>query len=407
MGKMKPRILLLNILIVIGFGAVQGAWGADITLTPKIDLTGEYDDNVAFQRGSENDQNNYKTKEDYIFHVNPAVTFDYKTEINRLLAEAKLDYQNYVNNDNLNSLNTTFTLEGDSNFTELLTLFADLEYIKDNTLESQLDEEGKVQKVQARQDRQRYDLKGGLFLNVTELIRIGGDYRYRQTNYDEDYPEDYNDDDVGFIYNQRLRNQLDSLTFRTSYAFREVRDKETNIYRALFGWTREFSETFKFGASIGGRFTEQYQYVAAENEGDEPERQKDETTGLLADFNFTRNTEIMRTKINYHLDQVSVAEGEERNVHSFKIKLDRNITERFRLGIDLRYYLSSNINKDSKDDSSQFYEVKPNIIYNLTEYHLLGLFYSYQHEFDDNNDHKNADRNRVWVTLSFNFPRKL
>jgi hypothetical protein len=391
MEKMKSRILLLNILIVIGFGAVQGALGADITLTPKIDLTGQYDDNVSFEKGD-------KKNEDYLYQIQPAITFDYKTEINRLVAQGILDYQNYINNDNLSALNTICKLEGDSNFTELLTLFADLKYVKDNTLESQLEEEGKVQ---IRQDRHRYDLRGGLFFNLTELIRVGGDYRYRQTNYEEDFPEDYNDDVVSFIYNQRLRNQLDSLTFRTSYAFREVRDKETNTYRALFGWMRELSETFRFGASIGGRFTEQYEYNG------NTERQKDETSGLLADFNFTRDTEIMRTNLNYHLDQVSVAEGEERNVHSFKIKLDRNMTERFRLGIDLKYYLSSKINKDSKDDSSQFYEVKPSVIYNLTEYHLLGLFYSYQHELNDSNDSKNADRNRVWVTLSFNFPRKL
>ena len=391
---MKYRILLLNILIMIGIGSVPCAWGADVTLTPKIDLTGQYDDNVAFQRGD-------KKEEDYLYQIQPAITFDYKTEINRLVAEGILDYQNYINNDNLNAFNTTCKLEGDSNFTELLTLFADLKYVRDNTLESQLEEEGKVQK---RQDRDRYDLRGGLFFNLTELIRVGGDYRYRQTNYEEDFPEDYNDDVVSFIYNQRLRNQLDSLTFRTSYAFREVRDKETDTYRALFGWVREFSETFRFGASIGARFTEQYEYNS------NTERQKDDTTGLLADFNFTKDTEIMRTNLNYHLDQVSVAEGEERDVHSFNIKLDRNITERFRVGINLKYYLSSNINKNSKDDNSQFYEINPNITYNLTEYHTVGLFYSYQHEFDDsnkNNDPKNADRNRVWVTLSFNFPRKL
>ena len=92
MEKMKSRILLLNILIVIGFGAVQGALGADITLTPKIDLTGQYDDNVSFEKGD-------KKNEDYLYQIQPAVTFDYKTEINRLVAEAILDYQNYINND--------------------------------------------------------------------------------------------------------------------------------------------------------------------------------------------------------------------------------------------------------------------------------------------------------------------
>lgn len=389
---MKYRILLHHILIIFVYGAVQCVWAADTTVTPSISLTGQYDDNVSFQRGNEKD-------EDYLYQIRPTITFDYKTEINRIVAEAILNYQNYINNDGFNTLNQQYKLEGDSNFTELLTLFADLNYIKDNTLDSQLEEEGRVQD---RQERGRYDLRGGLFFNLTELIRVGGDYRYRQTNYNEDYPEDYNDDVVSFIYNQRLRNQLDSLRFRTSYAYREVRTHETNTYRIVFGWNRKFSETFNVGAAVGGRITEEYSYNA------NTEREKDETTGLLADVNFTKHSDAVRTDLSYRRDQVYTAEAGAREVDSFNIGFDRNITERFKLGIDLRFYLTRNLNKDIQDDS-RFYEVNPKIIYNLTEYHRLGLFYSYQHDYDDKKeeDLKDADRNRAWLTLEFNFPKKL
>jgi len=389
---MKYRILLLHIMILIVYGTVQCAWAADTTVTPSIGLTGQYDDNVSFQRGNKKD-------EDYLYQIRPTITFDYKTEINRIVAEAILNYQNYIDNDNLNSLNQQYKLEGDSNFTELLTLFADLNYTKDNTLESQLEEEGRVQD---RQERGRYDLKGGLFFNLTELIRVGGDYRYRQTNYTEDYPEDYNDDVVSFIYNQRLKNQLDSLRFRTSYAYREVRTHQTNTYRMVFGWSRIFNEAFNIGVLLGGRFTEEYAYNA------NTEREKDESTGLIADLNFTKHSDVIRTDLRYRRDQVYTAEAGAREVDTFKVGLDRNITERFKFGIDLSFYLTRNLKNDIKD-ASQFYEVKPKIIYNLTEYHRLGLFYSYQHDYDDAKEEnlKDAARNRAWLTIIFNFPKKL
>jgi hypothetical protein len=402
--KMKYRSLLLHLLILIVYGAVQCVWAADTTVIPSISLTGLYDDNVSFKRGNRknnrDDETENKEGEDYIYAISPMIKFDYKTEINRIVAEAILNYKSYIDNDNLNALNQQYKLEGDSNFTELLTFFTDLNYTKDNTLESQLDEEGKVM---PRQDRGRYDLKGGLFFNLTELIRVGGDYRYRQTNYGEEHTEDYNDDMVSFIYNQRLKNQLDTLRFRTSYAYREVRTHETNTYRMVFGWNRSFSETFNVGVFLGGRFTEEYTYNR------NTEREKDETTGLLADFTFTKKSDAMRTELGYHRDQVYTAEAGAREVDSFNIGLDRNITERLKLGIDLRLYLTRNLNQSIKDDS-RFYEVKPKIVYNLTEYHLLGLNYSYQHDYDDaedDSDDKDADRNRVWLSLQFNFPKKL
>jgi hypothetical protein len=394
---MKFKILLLNVFILIVSGALQSTWSADTMFTPSLGLTGQFDDNVSFSRGGEKD-------EDFLYRIQPAATYDYATEINKLKAEANFDYRNYIDNSDYNTLDFTVGLEGDSNFTELLTLFGDLNYIKDNTLESQLLETGRVQ---AREDRQRYDLRGGLYLNVTELIRVGGDYQYRQTEYDSEFTEDYDDYTASFLYNQQLRNQLDSLLFRGSYAYRDVRTDQTNTYRATLGWTRDFSKTFSITGSFGGRYTEQYTYDS------NSVREKNETTGFVADVRFFKQTDAMRTELRYKRDQVySAARGESeggaREVDNFSLGFDRNLTLRLKAGIDLNLYLTRNLNK-KKEEDSQFYEIRPTITYNLTEYHRLSLIYAFQYEYDDAEDEgeEDADRNRVTLNLTFNFPRKL
>lgn len=391
--KYKFKYLLLNCLILLSLGIVHPLWAADKMLTSSIGFIALYDDNVAF----ESDENK---RDDFLYAVNPSLTFDYATEITKFKANALLDYQNYIDNSTYNALNQTYKLEGDSNFTELLTLSADLKYIRDNTLESQVEETGKVEQ---REDRQRYDLKGKLFLNFTELIRIGGSYQFRNTEYDSEYTEDYSDDTVSFIYNQRLKNQLDSLIFISSYAYREVRTHETNTYRALFGWSRDLSETFKIKVSLGGRFTEQYTYDSNST------RLKSETNGYLADISFFKQSDFWLTELEYRRDQVYGSRNDGAfEVDFFKIGLKRNLTERLKTGIELSLYLTRDVD-ENVTQNSHLYAIKPNITYNLTEYHVVGLYYSYQGEYDDSRpeDEETADRNRVWIGLAFNFPKQL
>lgn len=390
---MKHRFL--SFLFAIASCTAQLASAADITLTPSIGLAAYYDDNITFESDD-------AKKDDVIFSVDPGIIYDYATEINQLRAMAFVSAQNYVENDKYNAIDQHYRLKGEANLTELLTFEADLKYVKDDTLKSQLDETGRVS--EEREDRQRYYLNSRLFFNLTELIRVGGRYQYRQTDFDSDITEDYNDDIIGVIYNQRLKNQLDSINFNTSYAYRKVRTHETNIYRMNFGWGREFSETFRINVIVGGRLTEQYTFDSNSR------RTKNESSGFLADVSFYKNTDNMLTELRYLRDQVYDAYGGALEVDQINLVLDRNLSERLVFGIGLKFYWSRDVD-DSSTDDSRYYEAKPKISYNLTENHKLGLYYSYQYDYDENltdtNGDDTKDRNKVWLSLEFNFPKKI
>lgn len=412
---MKLRLLLFSVLVMPLICSDTIVWAADVTLIPGINFRLKYDDNIEFKYENTDDTGDDDTEDktddkqdDLIYAVEPMLTYDYATEINRLKAEAIISAVNFIENDNYNTIYQIYKLEGDSKLTELFTLSADLRYTKDSTLDSLLEETGRVTE---RDDEQRYNLNGGFFLNVTELIRVGGEYRYRQTDFGSELNEDTNDDTVSFVYSQRLKNQLDSLSLRTSYAFRELRTHETNTYRMMLGWTRDFSETFSIHAFLGGRYTEQFTFNS------NSERTKNESGGYLADLRFYKLTDNMRTELRYHHDQVYEVNGGAREIDKFIIGLDRNLTERLALGIDFTATFSRDV--DKKDtDNSQYYETIPKIVYNLTENHRLGLYYSFQYSYDDsvrvkdadNNDYevsKDKYRNMVWLDLTFFFPQKM
>jgi len=89
-------------------------------------------------------------------------------------------------------------------------------------------------------------------------------------------------------------------------------------------------------------------------------------------------------------------------------RLSRRITERLRARVFSR---SSMTRPDYEDVSNEediwYFVVTPSLNYYFTENHYLSLSYSYQQQYDRNieNDPRIA-RNRVWLSVNFNFPKK-
>lgn len=358
----------------------------EISMVPKVKIAGLYDDNVFFS--------NTDPVDDYTSIISPGLTFDYDSEISNLGADFRVDIYNYLNeSEDLNTVDQYYQIDGKTKFTERLDLFADAAIAKDTTLDSELTESGTVG---IRQDRDRYDLHGGVFFNFTELTQLGFDYRYRQTDYESESSEDNNEDVFSFQFNKRLKNELDMFSLVPSYAYKQSKINEVNTYRVSLGWTRFFSESFQIHVFLGVRQTEQYDRF----------RNKKETQGAIADLRFSKTTELTSTTIGYRRDQLLTAEGGVREVDRLYAELGHHFTERTAAGIDGNFYLARDVNESVNKDS-QYFELKPWVQYNLTEEHLLRLEYSYQHDYDDAfENNKESSRNRVWLSVIFQFPSK-
>jgi hypothetical protein len=377
------KILLL--LICIAVYAVN-AWSRDITFTPAVSLSEWYDTNVTFERTDE--------KEDFITQLKPSLYVDYKTELADLTTYMNSGLNYYEQETDLNYNTYNGRLDIDSDLMELFSVTLGGLIIKDTTLESELEETGRVR---FREDRLRYDCYAGFGINLTELSMVNMGYRYRQVDYDSDNYVDYNLDIFSFDYEKKLKNQIDTIHFNLIYTLRESDYSESDNISVGASWVRNLSETLSFHTLGGYRWTQEYT----------DDKNKEESQGFIVDIGLDKQWDRTAVGLSYIHDLAYGAGGENLNLDRFKLELTRFLSERTKLNLGIRYYLTVGDIDQEKEDS-QYYQIETKLTYNLTEWHRLILGYRYETEHDKViEEDKDRDRNRVWAAITLSFPNKI
>lgn len=386
----KVTIMFCCKFLIISFLSVPFiAVAKDVTVTPSIALRGEYDDNVYFTTTDE--------ISDYLAIISPALTFDYASELINLEAVGIVDVLRYLDENDINTENQRYTINGGYRFMERWALSGNFSYIKDTTLDSELDEVGIVY---VREDRERFNAGAGLSYQVSELSDMGVNYAYSKTDYDEIGLEEYNTNNVSLSYNRKFNDGIDVFTISPSFERWNLDVSDVDGYRLNFGWTHLPSETYRLEVFLGGRYTVQ---------NFEDDRDTTGNWGGLADINLRKRTETHSLLIGAGTDIYLRPDTDELSqVYKIYCNLTRRVTERFSAGVNSRLSLNQPDDADAVNDKEIWYfTVIPSLSYSLTEKHSLQLSYSYQHIYDKNleNDRR-YDRNRVWLSLNFNFPKK-
>jgi hypothetical protein len=361
----------------------------DITLIPSISLSGEYDDNVTFSRNEEND--------DYAGIVSPGFRLDYASELLSFKTSALVDVLRYYDDSDLDTENWKYALNGVYRLVERWSVSGDFSYIKDETLDSELEETGIVFR---RDERERLNAGGGISYVLSELSDIGAEYSYSKTDYDDKGLDDYDRSSVSLSYNRKFNNGLDVISVTPQYSRGNSDESKVDGYRLTVGWTHLPSETYRLGVSLGVRYT---------TTDYDDNRNDSNNWGGVADINLRKSGENYSVKVGFNSDvyyKPSTAEV----IQVFKVYGDysRRILERLSMGVRGRVSLAKSEDDDAADDDDIWYfRVDPFLRYMLTENHSLRLAYTYQQEYDKNfNDDERTDRNRVSLTLNFNFPYK-
>ena len=386
----KVTIMFFCKCLIISFLSVPFiAVAKDVTVVPSITLRGEYDDNVYFTRTDEVD--------DYLAVISPALKLDYASELLNLEVNGIVDVLRYADENDLNTEKQRYAIDAGYQLMERWTLSGDFSYIKDTTLDSELEETGIVF---VREDRDRYKAGAGLSYQVSELSDMGVNYAYSKTDYDEIGLEDYNTNHVSLSYNRRFNDGIDVFTIRPSFRRGSSDVSDVDGYRLNFGWTHLPSETYRLKIFLGARYTEQ-DY--------KDDRDTTSNWGGVADISLLKKAEIYSVLIGVGSDVYLRPDTDELNqVYKIYCNLTRRVTERFSAGVNSRLSLTQPDDADAIDDKEIWYfTVTPSLSYRLTEKHSLQLSYSYQQEYDKNlEDDRWRDRNRVWLSLNFNFPKK-
>ena len=387
--KKVTIMFFCNCLIISLLSFPFVAVAQDITFEPSIILGGEYDDNVLFTRTDEID--------DYLAVISPSLTLNYASELFKLDAEGIVDVLRYADQNDLNTENQRYAIDAGYQLMERWSLSGDFSYIKDTTLDSELEETGIVY---AREDRERFKAGAGLSYQVSELSYMGVNYAYSKTDYDEEGLEDYDSSFIRLSYNRRFNNGIDTFTVAPRYTRGSSVTSDVDGYRLNFGWTHLPSETYRLRVFAGLRYTEQDYKDGRDNTSN---------WGGVADINLEKKGETHSVLVGFGSDiYLRPSTGELEQVYKIYCNLTRRVTERFRAGVNSRLSLAQPDDADAINDKEIWYlTVTPSLSYRLTEKHSLQLSYSYQQEYDKNiEDDERSDRNRVWLSLNFNFPKK-
>ena len=375
----------------IGLAGLVGmpfsAQAADIDLVPSIGLTTQYNDNVDFVSSHED--------ADFIGIASPALKLNYSTERYSISASGALDAMGYYENSDLDTINQNYRADGRYQLTERSAIKGNLGFIKDTTLESELQETGIVNR---RTNRFRYDAGGGASYRISEITDTDLDYRYSRVDYSSQEFDDRDTHEIALSLNRHLKERIDTLTVKPRFTYRNSDSAEINDYAVLFGWTHRYTEIDTFRAFLGIRYTD----VSQKDTGDDFNN-----WGGVADVSLKRTWEISSVLVGLSSDIGYDADGLPIQVNRLYWDLNKGLS--FKWGLGLKggfYYTRSGENFDREHDL--YFEITPSAYYRITDYHTLQLAYSYAHE-DDNigPDDFMSQRNMVSLTLNLVFPQKL
>jgi hypothetical protein len=94
-------------------------------------------------------------------------------------------------------------------------------------------------------------------------------------------------------------------------------------------------------------------------------------------------------------------------------RLNWYFTERMGLGLEGRYYYTQN-EEEADDETTEFFQGRPELFYHLTENHIFFIAYEYSLEYQpdlepapddpDQNPERSTERSRIWAGIRLNFP---
>jgi hypothetical protein len=378
---------LLACSILLFFTATI-VFSAETKLLTSVSLKQEYNSNILFSRSDEID--------DSITYLIPALKLTYATEILNLSALADWSGWLFWDNSDLNRLNQRYGLKGTYRPTERWSVSADGRYVFDSTQDSQFDETGSVRP--GLSDRERLNAGAGLDYAVSERTNIGADYDFQKTDYERDSSVDTILNTVSVYYRRRLINQKDVISIFPEFSYGTSDDWDAYNSSLNVRWEHPFSETLDTSILAGIRNT----HVDYDDD-----RGTSTNWGGLADMWLRKRGELTTGRVGFNNDLRTRENGEIINVSRLYADVDHRLSRRFGLGFRGNIYYS-NLIEDSPetDDDRWYFDLSPSAFYRLTEDHILRLLYSYGKEtFLDRDDDDTRERHRIWLQLTFNFPK--
>jgi hypothetical protein len=240
--------------------------------------------------------------------------------------------------------------------------------------------------------------EAGLEYAISERANIGADYEFQKTDYERDSSVDTIVNTVRVYYQRLLKNQKDIISIFPQFSYGDSDDWDAYNSSLNFRWEHPFSEPLDTSILAGVRNT----HVDYKDD-------RDNTTnwGGVADMWMRKRGELTVGRVGFRNDLRTRENGEIINISRLYTDIDHRLSRQFGVGFRGNIYFS-NLIEDSPetDDDRWYFDVSPSAFYRLTEDHILRLLYSYNQQTSlDVEGDRRRDRQRIWLQLTFNFPK--
>jgi predicted porin len=376
--------LMVALMTALVLCSLSAELPAETLWTPSVDLSATFDDNVLFEGDDPVD--------DYIYMIKPGMALDYDQELTKLTADGHVLIRRYQDREDLDDENYRFNLDGSTKFTERFHLLGSYTLIKDTTLDSELQEIGRVF---LREDRMSHFGELLPVFNLTERTSIGLEGNYRSVAYDSDANVDYTTWAAGLPVRWRLANQIDTISIKPSASFSDSDTSQTNSYNFSLGWDHESTERLTLSLALGARYTE---FERKETDT------TDESWGGIGTLQLKYKLETGYIRLDIQQDLQNTAEGDQVDVRKVILRLSRNFSERMGIFLIGRYFHTED-EGEFDDNTTEFISGRAEIFYNMTKNHIIFVAYDYsQEDLKDVDNVPKTERNRIWAGIRLNFP---
>ncbi len=395
--RTNAHLPLLVILTSCGATAQAAEWQID----PTLRFNAGYDDNLRLSTANE------VSSAEATF--SPSAVFSAKTPTSGISGNVRFDFRRFEDDSDLDDNNTRLDIQTFHDL-ERSRLGLDLGFIKDTTLDTQLEETGVAFD---RVRRQSITASPNWRYTLSERSSLSANYSYRDVEYKDT-------SDARFV-NYTLNSARTSLTRvmsekttakLTLSGSRSNNDNDVESFNINLqaGGSFRFSNTLSASLFAGARRTEttlsNSRVLFLSGNDVIGETQRDATSnssGSTFDASITKT--FLRGKIDLSASRniSSDSNGQPIEVTRLSSYNLYRVNETLTVTLDLSLY-SSESGNNSINLNREYYQISPGFTWNLKKFWSLSGSYRYRSQtFGDTKD--DATQNAAYLTLTYRWPR--
>jgi len=400
------RTRLRKTVIALSLAATaSAASAAEWKIDPTLALRAEYNDNIRLATDNETSS--------AIGVFSPSAVFSVETPTSGASGEVGFDFRRYEEDSNLDDNNSNFNIRTHHNL-ERSRLGLDLGFVKDTTLDSQLEATGLVF---GRVRRQTITASPNWTWSFDERTQLRANYTYSDVEYK-------NAGGTGFVNYNLNGGQLSLTRLLTERATasvtlsrtksdndNDVKSTNTNLQ---VGASYRFSETLSGSLFAGVRRTQvdysQSSFIPVFSGGT--------IIGFVpltqdvsnSDFGYTFSGSLTRKFLRGE-STMSASRDISNDINGTPIEVDRvrwlnlyRFSETLAGNLDLEFYNSQTNNTAGQSLNRNYYQVTPQFAWKFQQFWSLTGSYRYRKQtFDNTSD--DATQNAAYLTLTYQWPR--